>query len=233
MIVRLTLVVLMYYLLDFLSMTVKEWKKEQIEEFFNRCLQRFGSMNKNDYEVALFHLLLMNDFTEMTDYEISTKLRIPESKVKRLRYEESLVYPITDEELNEKLLTRIRKGSFKMLTDCIQFAINDKKLRLYLNNKLEKGNHFADSSFNSNIVSITANDLEFLLDGLKISKDDRETIIEIIKQKINDNQKGLPLNTKEKILKFGGIVMRIIGGSVLEKLVNDSINEIEKQITNK
>lgn len=37
-------------------------------EFLERCFDRFGSLNKNDYEVALFHLLLINGFAKVRPF---------------------------------------------------------------------------------------------------------------------------------------------------------------------
>jgi hypothetical protein len=57
----------------------------------------FGSMNKNDFEVAIFNLLMQEDEMKgKSNYDLSWMLRIPESKVKRLAYESSLKYQSVD-----------------------------------------------------------------------------------------------------------------------------------------
>ena len=115
-------------------------------ELLEKCFERFGSLNKNDYEVALFHLLLMNGYADKSDHFMSKMLQIPESKVKRLRYESYLVYPKTDEELKEEFYALLKGRSYKMTNDNkIQFAVNDKMLRLYLNDKLDQPNGYDDS----------------------------------------------------------------------------------------
>ena len=48
----------------------------------------FGSMNKNDFEVFIFsRLLQIERFKGKSNYDLSILLHIPESKIKRLRYE--------------------------------------------------------------------------------------------------------------------------------------------------
>mgnify|MGYP003296971562 CR=1 FL=1 len=63
-----------------------------MDSVINESLRRgFGSMTKNDYEVFIFNeLLKTSDYEGKSDFEISIKLKIPQSKVKRLRYEAAL-----------------------------------------------------------------------------------------------------------------------------------------------
>ena len=64
-----------------------------LNQIIDRYLKRgFGSMNKNDFEVWIFYFLLHNQLKGMGNYDISLELRIPESKVKRLKYEAELKY---------------------------------------------------------------------------------------------------------------------------------------------
>ena len=60
-----------------------------LEDYVNH---RFGSMNKNDFEVLIFNAILNSDLEETSNYKLSRILKIPESKVKRLKYEADLVY---------------------------------------------------------------------------------------------------------------------------------------------
>jgi hypothetical protein len=64
------------------------------------------------------------------------------------------------------------------------------------------GNRFSDSSFNSNIVSITANDLKYLLDIFELKEADRKDIIDKVKKGIIESCEGLPQTGKERIIKF-------------------------------
>ncbi len=142
----------------------------------------FGSMNKNDFEVWIFHYLLKNGYASKSDNQISRELKIPESKVKRLRYEADLVYPKDEESFKKEFYEVLKNRVYKQVGDNkIQFVIRDKNLRLYLNDKLESFGSFADSSFNTNIVTVTAQDLVLLISDFEGNK----TIIQQVQQNIN------------------------------------------------
>ena len=139
----------------------------------------FGSMTKNDFEVWIFNYLLQNRPPNTSNFDFSVELRIPESKVKRLRYEASLKYgnPANTTQYNEafqNLLTyvNLKKGS----KDVIQFAVEDMQLRKYLDSILKKKGRFADTSFNSEVVSITIDDLAILLDATSTEKQKKEVL---------------------------------------------------------
>ena len=73
-----------------------------------------GSMNKNDFEVWIFNYLLKTKCYEMSNYEVSVWLKIPESKVKRLRYEAELRFSTANEdERKEQLAEKIRCAHFE------------------------------------------------------------------------------------------------------------------------
>ncbi len=134
-----------------------------IDQYLNRG---FGSMNKNDFEVWIFNYLLNNRFIDESNYDISIKLRIPESKVKRLRYEAELKYcDLQNEESYKNALGKIlEKSILKKDGNYVQFIIEKIQLRKYLDSILKKDGRFTDSSFNSEIVTIDVDDFEYLVE---------------------------------------------------------------------
>lgn len=186
---------------------MKNIEKCKIEDknkdwLLNTCFERFGSMNKGDYEVALFTLLLRSGWSEMSDFDISRALKLTETKVKRLRYESNLVYPLEDN-MKDQLKAQLKKAKYK-LTDSnkIQFIISDKLLRLYANNVLEQEGSFADSSFNASVVSVTPEDLVLLINFVADQKDDSYKILNKAKTELRNSVRGLPMDTKETLTKF-------------------------------
>lgn len=163
--------------------------QDSANEFVLKCIENFGSMNKNNYEVDIFHLLLLECFKDKNDFQISREMGIPESKVKRLRYEVNLVYKEDDAALRLKFLNMLfdDKKQYKIAGDRIQFVVNDKMLRLYLCNRLEEMGSFADSSWNSNIVSVTAYDLILLINN-DASKD---YVLNQVKEKLKEQNMSL------------------------------------------
>lgn len=183
---------------------IKSLNESDKDWLIEECLSRFGSMNKNDYEVALFTLLLRNGYSEMSDFDISRELKITETKVKRLRYESNLVYP-NNTDLRNQLRVLLDKVKFRISdSNKIQFLIKDKNLRLYANDIFEAQGGFADSSFNSSIVSVTPEDLVSLL--TVVFDGDKEKInitIHQVRNKLQDSSRKLPQTLKGKI--FSGI----------------------------
>lgn len=113
----------------------------------------FGTMTKNDFEVYIFYWLINNheDYKDKSDYEVSVNLRIPISKVKRLRYEANLKYPTLNDDTAKKSITDLlKKCKYRDTKEGgISFVNNDKLLREYLQNYLNRQGRFFDSSFNS------------------------------------------------------------------------------------
>ena len=155
-------------------------------------------MNKNDYEVWIFNYLLQGDMHGKSNYDISVELRIPESKVKRLRYEASLKYgnPTDTTQYNKAFKSllgnvNLKKGS----NNVVQFAVEDTQLRHYLESILKKKGRFADTSFNTEVVSITLDDLAMLLDEI-CTENEKETF----KKKVNGSGKFIEY-LKERLEK--------------------------------
>lgn len=144
--------------------------KTEMEEFIDKYLTRgFGSMNKNDFEVEIMHWLLQNRLNGKSNYEISRKLRIPESKVKRLIYEASLKYERSEKELLENFIECLLCAQELKEGDKIKFIIEDVATRRFLDGKLKENYLLSDTSWNSETVVITpfslAKVLEFLLES--------------------------------------------------------------------
>ncbi len=147
---------------------------QELRSVINEYLSRgFGSMNKNDFEVWIFNYLLQERLKGKSNYDISIELKIPEQKVKRLKYEAGLKYgspqdtTVYAEEFSE-LLSRVH---LKKDGSCIQFVVEDLQLRKYLDSILKKDGRFSNTSFNTEIVSIDADDLEFLMNKVFPNED--------------------------------------------------------------
>ncbi len=157
-----------------------------LSQIIDSYLKRgFGSMNKNDFEVWIFYFLTHNQFHDWSNYEISIELRIPESKVKRLRYEAELKYgsPQDVGVYKDRLNKLLSKAVFKKDGDRIQFVIEDIHLRKYLDSLLKKEGRFSNTSFNSEIVSVDIEDLDFLIEKLW-SNEDMKQLLEKAKKKM-------------------------------------------------
>lgn len=136
-----------------------------IDAYLNRG---FGSMNKNDFEVWIFSHLLKTKLAGLSNYAISVKLKLPEAKVKRLKYEATLKYGNPDDKqaYAQQFETILKKAKFKKGGEAIQIVIEDIQLRKFLDSVLKEDGRFSDSSFNSEIVTIDIDDFKVLLDKI-------------------------------------------------------------------
>lgn len=138
--------------------------KAKLEPFIDNYIKRgFGSMNKNDFEVEIFHYLMENGyFSSNNDYDISTELMIPQSKVKRLKYEAKLKHPQTNNVEND--LENILKNA-QIITnkDVIVISIEDELTRKFVDSEIKKSYGFIDTSFNAELVKIKYDDYALLV----------------------------------------------------------------------
>ena len=206
------------------KISVREWK--HLDEFVQLCFEPFGSMTKNDYEVELMHLLLENGNEEKSDHYLSTRLRMPISKVKRLRYEVDLRYPKDDENYYKDAFYRIVKdSSFK--TDNsgnILFSVNNKALREFLSDKLEQSGSFFDSSFVSNIIRVTPADFLILIADFE----KKDTLVKRVKESIAQNNKDLPKDLTEEGLELIESLFKDATSHIAPHLTKYFLNKIKK-----
>lgn len=200
------------------------------DRFVDLCFERFGSMNKNDYEVALFALLLRNGWKDKSDFDISQLMKITETKVKRLRYESNLKYS-DNSDLKGQLKTLLSSVKYKFAeSNRIQFLIKDKNLRLYANNILEQQGSFSDSSFNSDVVSVTPEDMMVLLgyvadqDATKVKE-----LLQKAKVELKRSQNVLPQDIKEKVKNLA-VGFNILGNNIFPIGLNTLIDDIKGYI---
>lgn len=200
------------------------------KSFLEYCTQHFGRLNKKDYELAVFHLLLQNELKDCSDFAISRKLKITEAKVKQLRYEVNLVIQKDDSAYREELMQLMSTASYKFADSDkkIQFCINDKMLRLFLNDQLNQIGSFADSSFNSNIVSVTAKDLLFLLGA-----DKHADTLKKINQSLCDNANDLPQDARQILVGLAQSVVKDFGEKISPNVTNWIMGQLQEYVNKK
>ena len=141
-----------------------------LKKFIDRYIERgFGSMNKNDFEVAIFNYLITerDEYKKKSNYEISILLRIPETKVKRLRYEAALKKGNNNEaDLKARVVEQIKQARIREDGKKIIFQVEDVLLKTYISSLLKKHGCACDGSFSPEIVAINADDYPYLLEEI-------------------------------------------------------------------
>lgn len=187
--------------------------KEKLNDF-GQFLQReyyqkgFGMMTKTEVEVMMFYALLeYGHLTNKSDFEISRFLRIPQSKVQRLRYESSLKYLSNDEfQLRKRLYSILLHAKYEAHKNQISFSIEDKFLRKWYESKVIEKYGFIDTSFNTSIIKIEKELFVEILDSIYTIEQSTKKIKEDIKKSINyDKYKGMLESIKENISAIGSL----------------------------
>lgn len=196
---------------------IKEGNHEEFSRFFWKQYEGrgFGSMNKTDFEILIFHTLQQyGDLNGMSDFEICRKLKISESKVKRLRYEAHIVYGSqSDKELKVKLYNYLSNARFLKDKGYIQFSIEDKFLRNWFYSKVKEINGFTDTSHNGEIVKISNETFAAVLDDLYKVKECYQKFLKTGEHVDKLKEYGLPTmeNFTESIVKGAAVIGNVIG----------------------
>ncbi len=176
-------------------------------EFIDRYSTRgFGSMNKNDFEVMIFDLLRKyGDLKDKSNYEISIDLQIPETKVRRLAYESDLKYgQLTEKTITVEFFKVVANSKFRGDLNKVEFVIESKFLRTSIGAQLKKLGHYADSSFNSEIVRIH---IDSFIDMLEHYYNDKA-----IKRIVNDCKTAIKKDKDTTDITFKLVLRKFLEG---------------------
>ena len=138
--------------------------KDNLQICIEKYLERgFGSMNKNDFEVFIFgQILTMTPYKGKNNYELSLLLHIPETKIKRLRYESALKTATTTDIYKQKVYDLLDRAVLRGEDKEIVFTVEDVMLKQYISSVLKKEGRMIDSSFNPELVVIHIADFQYL-----------------------------------------------------------------------
>lgn len=184
------------------------YKMFEEAELFTR---RFGSFNKQDFEVMLFTIYMDSYDGEPRDYDISVALGITESRARNLRVKLQLMYPRSINEI-DALTTAINGGHYHSDTRDVTITIENPSVRNSIKNKLELEN------FN---VGLTLNNKQLVLPI--------ESIV-IIAAILDIDSDKVFANLKEELKKENIDISKIEGKKFKEKFF-DSIDTADKLVS--
>lgn len=185
------------------------------------ALHNFGSFTKNDYEVLLFYLLLNDkNYSKLSNFDLSCKLRVTETKIRKLAYEASVKYGQNDTEdsLREKARKVLSKANYCEKDDCVKFAVEDRFLRDYIHSLLKKAYRYADELNNREVVSVPIKHFIFLVEKCNPESTPEIQII------VNEANKQLQMKGGTQ-LSWQGILSKFVEGAASEggKVVVDTL----------
>jgi len=190
-----------------------------IDKFLGEYLNRgFGSMSKRDIDVLVMYLLMdLTDLNDESNFNLSIKLKLTETKIKNLKYEANLKYSKSlEDKIKNEFLELLGKAKLQVIgkETWISIVVEDTFLRSAIKAKVKENGSFTDSSFNSEIVKIGTDDFAYLMDVFSDPEEKKITqkkIIDLIKVSEDD------------------ISFKKLFGLFLAKVVESSGNAIGKQ----
>ena len=166
-------------------------------------------MNKNDFEVYIFNEIITDpNYAGMNDYDLSIALAIPQTKVKRMRYEANLKYSRKNAKAyNQQFRELLIKAKPQAVNNgkAVKFCMEDKGLYLYIDNLLKKDGRFGDRSFNSELMVISTEDLAYLLEKTILTESEKQAIL----SKCQQLPDGKKMTLSEAILKIVEIFAKL------------------------
>ena len=172
------------------ALTINQ-KDKFIDDLMKYYLQNnFGSFTKAELEELFIELLdRYSNFGEMTNFERSICLHIPESKVRGTMYRSQLKYQEYKDEVTRKKLFRllwfgafqVKKGDDQK-TEIITIIIEDQYLKKAIEGKLKELNEGFDGTFNKEALVIQKESLMLLIECF-FSKEEQELALEELHKK--------------------------------------------------
>jgi hypothetical protein len=161
--------------------------KRFVDDFVKEYLaDGLGAITKREIDILVMNLLMeYAGLARKSNHELSILLQVPESRLKRLRYEARLKYPPDADYVKREFLFILARSQFELdrrdETDIdkmkIKFAMEDDFLRYAIQGRLKDQGMFADTSFNNEIVKIECSSLvQIIADiyGEQTARDFRE-----------------------------------------------------------
>jgi len=184
---------------------------DAIQAYLNRG---FGSMTKNDFEVWIFYQLLCGELRGKSNREISIALRIPDTKVKRLRYEADLKWgtPNDDKAYHDALVNVISKARLVKDRTQILLVIEDTALLKYLDAKMKNANVAWDKSFNSENIYIDFEQYETFCK--EVLTNEYQDTVNFLKDKFEDQSTLAKFFNKFKDKTYDEVITELVGGAV-------------------
>lgn len=198
--------------------------KKVLTEILDVYLDKgFGVMNKTEIETLLYHVLRKNKLLTGKCFDDSFALQITEAKARKLIYESQIKYGERDK---NALLRHLRVSVGECLTRAyfsnnnktIKFAIEDKYLRIALNAYLREHDYFADTSFNTDIVSIDENAFAKIIPILVPNYQNDEVMAKLKEVATKDETKA----------KAGEEFLRSLAGDIVSEASIEGLKKLGK-----
>jgi len=155
-------------------------KEAFVDDLLEHYLARgFGSLSKTETDTLMMHLILKHsDLSTQPNHDLSLVFQLTETRLKNLRYQARLKYESNHNDFIKseffKLLEKAQLVADKN-DNTIVFVVEDSFVKQGLKANLKSLGHFADHSFNAEVVKIKEGAFIDLLDAY-FDADQKKTI---------------------------------------------------------
>ncbi len=185
---------------------MEKFKKDFLSSYLHGGM---GSLSKRDIDALVMHLLDEQGLDDglplknLSNQQLSVKLRVSTARIKSLRYEATLKHVSNNEKVAKwRFLEAIAKSKFDSDKNKIAFIIEDAFTKNWLQGILKDNGLVFDNSFNTEVVKVDSDGLVSVLEVLY----DKESV-KSLKKNI-DSVKAM----KEK-LSFAEVKKEFIKGA--------------------
>lgn len=169
----------------------------------------FGSPSKREVDLLLFHHITQaRENKGKSNYELSALLKIPESRIKTFRLASALKHEVINTKaILGNIIIRLSKGyQYTTVTnEKIEISLEDPVEKRELENFLKSKGHFAEYTFNAEVLRIAPVRLfELIVENMEQAEDQFNTLV---RQHIEDRAaserilEGAP-TLKQKFTRF-------------------------------
>lgn len=118
----------------------------------------FGSQTKSELDLLIFyHINKANDFKKLSNYDLATRLKMPESQVKRLKLSSALRYEdINSKAILSEIVLRTIDGdqALDIRAGKVEISLENPLEKRELENYLKINGHSAEYTLNTEVLKI-------------------------------------------------------------------------------
>ena len=204
-----------------------ESKAKAFDEIARRFyFGNFGTMQKTDIEVLLFSLYLdqildkcESDLNAYSDYALSKKLGIPQSKISTLKVKKQLQYPY--EKFDWKVSFQRLCNNATYDSGRIRINLRDKNLYYELKNQIDEMGSYVETTLTPNLLSITP-EMFIELTRRIMSQEEINALISALKDRFHSDHAFCERIEKEPI---GSLLKERCGETII-----DVVSEVVKAV---
>ncbi len=176
-----------------------DFKPEEMQNFFSEIEKKFlnhnfGTVSKSDFELLIFHYLMKNlesrlsnscneEKNVISDFEIGWKLGITPQRVRNLRMKERLVYHHNDKiggdisDWKKHIKAVLPRARFNELSNNAELTLNDPLIFAEIQDLLERNGYNVYIQLNKKLLVLPLDSFAFLANrALECKEDDRQNV---------------------------------------------------------